>query len=146
MGFNSNQLGDGNITNVVIKSRYALLDMKCNKLELQLKRMLNKVVQDVLEEINEAHDTGYTLNDIYYNFEREIITNEVDNANIEKIEADKKAVEINTLLSVATQLGNDTIVKAICDTLELDYNEVVKNIPPKPLDVLTDIESELDNE
>lgn len=146
MGFNSNQLGDGNVTNVVIKSRYALLDMKCNKLELQLKRMLNKVVQDVLDEINAEHDTGYTLNDIYYNFEREIITNEVDNANIEKIEADKKAVEINTLLSVATQLGNDTIVKAICDTLELDYNEVVKNIPPKPLDVLTGIESELDNE
>ena len=36
-GFNSAQIGDGNITNVVIKSRYALLDLKCNKLEIRLK-------------------------------------------------------------------------------------------------------------
>ena len=44
MGFNSSQLGDGNITNVVIKSRYALLDLKCNKLEKPLRAFMDQLV------------------------------------------------------------------------------------------------------
>ena len=40
MGFNSAQIGDGNITNVVIKSRYALLDLMCYKLKKNLKKFL----------------------------------------------------------------------------------------------------------
>ncbi len=42
MGFNSAQLGDGNITNIVIKSRYALLDLESNKLEIRLKQFLRR--------------------------------------------------------------------------------------------------------
>ena len=45
MGFNSSQLGDGNITNVVIRSRYALLDLKCNKLEIRLRSFLRDLVK-----------------------------------------------------------------------------------------------------
>lgn len=42
MGFNSAQLGNGNITNIVIKSRYALLDLESNKLEIRLKQFLRR--------------------------------------------------------------------------------------------------------
>ena len=42
MGFNSAQIGDGNITNIVIKSRYTLLDLKCNKLEIRLKQLVRR--------------------------------------------------------------------------------------------------------
>ena len=38
MGFNAAQVGDGNITNVVIKSRYALLDIKVRKAGNTLRR------------------------------------------------------------------------------------------------------------
>ena len=48
MGFNSAQLGDGNVTNIVIKSRYALLDLKCNKLEIRLKQFKDRFCAIVL--------------------------------------------------------------------------------------------------
>jgi hypothetical protein len=41
MGFDSSQTGDGNITNVVIKSRYSLLDLKCNKVEVRLRAIFD---------------------------------------------------------------------------------------------------------
>ena len=52
MGFNSAQLGDGNITNVVIKSRYALLDLKCDKLEKNLKKFLREMIKVVIDDVN----------------------------------------------------------------------------------------------
>ena len=74
-GFNAAQIGDGNITNIVIKSRYALLDMKCDKLEIRLKQFLKKLVKVVLDEINGNNGTGYTLNDVDIRFTRQIMTN-----------------------------------------------------------------------
>ena len=50
MGFNSSQVGDGNITNVVIRSRYTLLDLKASKLVRRLKRLLKQLVKVVLDE------------------------------------------------------------------------------------------------
>ena len=90
MGFNSAQIGDGNITNVVIKSRYALLDLKCNKLEIRLKQFLRKLIQIVLDEINKNNETDYQQKDVYFNFEREVMTNASDNAQIEKTDAEKQ--------------------------------------------------------
>ena len=129
MGFNSAQLGDGNITNVVIKSRYALLDLKCDKLEKNLKKLLREIVQVVIDDLNNRKGTDYRQKDVYFEFEREVITNAGDNANIKKIEADTKAVEINLLLSLAGVLDNDTVVKMICEQLDIDYNEIVDKLP-----------------
>ena len=129
MGFNSAQLGDGNITNVVIKSRYALLDLKCNKLEIRLKQLLRKLVSVVLDEINQQNGTGYQQNDVYFMFEREVMTNAQDNAQIELTDAQKQQVQINTLLSLANVLDNETIVQMICDTLDIDYDEIKSKLP-----------------
>ena len=129
MGFNSAQLGDGNITNVVIKSRYALLDLKCNKLEIRLKQLLRKLVGVVLDEINQQNGTGYQQNDVYFVFEREVMTNAQDNAQIELTDAQKQQVQINTLLSLANVLDNETIVQMICDTLDIDYDEIKSKLP-----------------
>ena len=49
MGFNAAQVGDGNITNVVIKSRYALLDIKCDKLETHLRQMMGGIIDGSAE-------------------------------------------------------------------------------------------------
>lgn len=80
MGFDSAQLGDGNITNIVIKSRYALLDLKCDKLEIRLKSFLRKMVKVALDEINKAMGTDYDQSDVQIEFDREVMTNAADDA------------------------------------------------------------------
>ena len=129
MGFNSAQLGDGNITNVVIKSRYSLLDLKCNKLEIRLKQFMRKLLKVVLAEINDLKGTDYQQKDVYFNFEREVMTNAADNAAIEKTDAEKQQVQITTLLNLATYLDNETLMQNICDVLDLDYNEIKDKLP-----------------
>ncbi|MFI3173350.1 MAG: phage portal protein [Eubacteriales bacterium] len=129
MGFNSAQLGDGNITNIVIKSRYALLDLKCNKLEIKLKQFLRKIIGVVLKEINEENDTDYNQENVQFNFKREIMTNAQDNAEIKKTEAETEQTLINTLLSLVNTFGDEIILKAICDALDWDYEEIKDKIP-----------------
>ena len=136
MGFNSAQLGDGNITNVVIKSRYALLDLKCNKFEKQLRAFLTDLVKIALDEINKSKGTNYQIKDVYFEFEREVMTNATDNASIKKIEADTKAVEINILLSLASKFDNETIIKMICEQLDIDYEMIKDNLPKMEVDLL----------
>lgn len=129
MGFNSAQLGDGNITNIVIKSRYALLDLKCNKLEIQLRQFFRKLIQVVLDEVNALNDTDYQMKDVYFEFEREVMTNAQDNAQIELTDAQKKQTEINTLLSLANVLDSETVIQSICDILDIDYEEIKGKLP-----------------
>ncbi len=129
MGFNSAQLGDGNITNIVIKSRYALLDLKCNKFETYLRKLLRKIVEIYLDEYNAENNTAFLPEDVYFEFEREIMTNASDNAQIELTEAQKKQVEVNTLLNLASLLDNETIVRAICEILDIDYNDIKDKLP-----------------
>lgn len=129
MGFNSAQLGDGNVTNVVIKSRYALLDIKANKLEIRLREFLSKLVKIALDEINQENKTNYTMKDVYFEFEREIITNASDNAAIEKTDAEKKQVEINTLLGLVGKLDDETIMQRVCETLDVDYEKIKAKLP-----------------
>ena len=131
MGFNSAQLGDGNITNIVIKSRYALLDLKCNKLEIRLKQFMRKLLKVVLAEINEEHGTDYQQKDVWFNFEREVMTNAADNAQIELTDAQKQQVQITTLLNLATYLDEETLMQNICDILDIDYEEIKDKLPKR---------------
>lgn len=144
MGFNSAQLGDGNITNIVIKSRYALLDLKCNKCEDNLKKLLKKVIKVVLDEINEQNQTEYTLKDIYFDFDREIMTNATDNAQIELTEAQTEQIKITTLLNIATRLDNETLMQNICDVLDIDYEQIKDKLPKDDMD-LDQASDNLDN-
>lgn len=133
MGFNSNQIGDGNITNIVIKSRYALLDLKCNKLEIRLKQFMRKLLKVVLAEINEEHETDYQQKDVYFDFEREVMTNAADNAQIELTEAQTRQAEITTILNIREIIGDEEAVKLICEQLDIDYDDIKGNLP-KPED------------
>ena len=144
MGFNSAQLGDGNITNIVIKSRYALLDLKCNKLEIRLKQFLRKILKIVLNEINAINKTDYQQKDVYFKFEREVMTNASDNAAIEKIDAEKQQIQINTMLGLMSVLGDEKVVELICEILDIDYEELKDKLPTNPEDELTDANTTLD--
>jgi SPP1 family phage portal protein len=129
MGFNSAQLGDGNITNIVIKSRYALLDLKCNKLEIRLKQFMRKLLKVVLKEINEMDGTDFQQKDVYFDFEREVMTNASDNAQIELTDAQKQQIQITTLLNLASYLDNETLMQNICDILDIDYADIKDKLP-----------------
>lgn len=124
MGFNPAQVGDGNITNVVILSRYTLLDLKKSKFEKRLKKLLKQFIKVELDEINEEHGTDYQMSDITIDLTPDIPTNEAENLANEKLKAETQQIRINTILNVAVNIGDEAALQAICDILELDYEEL----------------------
>jgi SPP1 family phage portal protein len=124
MGFNPAQVGDGNITNIVILSRYTLLDLKKSKLDKRLKKLLRQIIKVELDEINEEHGTDYQMSDIKIDLTPEIPTNEAENLQNEKLKAETEQIKTTTILNVAAQIGDDAALQALCDILELDYEEL----------------------
>lgn len=143
MGLNSAQVGDGNVTNVVIKSRYALLDLKCNKLEIRLKQFMRKLIQIVLDEINEENGTDYRQKDVCIEFEREVMTNALDNAQIAKVEAETEQILVNTILAAAMNLGDEVTLEQICIALDLEYDEIKDKVPESPEASVTNAANDL---
>ena len=124
MGFDPTQVGDGNITNVVILSRYALLELKANKLQDRLEGLLDQLIEVVLAEINEEHGTDYQLSDIEYKFTRSMMTNESENIANEKIKAETRQIVINTILNVAAVIGDEKALQMICEEFDIDFDEI----------------------
>ena len=124
MGFDSTQVGDGNITNIVIKSRYALLDMKANKAEIRLRSLLKWMNELIVQDINRRNGTAYDPSDIKVNITRETMINENDLVARAKTEAETKQVIIQTILAVAPRLDDETVLQLICEQFELDWEEV----------------------
>ena len=124
MGFDSSQVGDGNITNIVIKSRYALLDMKANKAEVRLRAMLKWINELIVDDINRLNGTAYNAEDIEVNIVRETMVNENDIVTNENVEAQTRQIIIETILAVAPRLDDETVLQLICKQFELDYDEI----------------------
>ena len=130
MGLNTAGLKDTNATtNIAIKSAYSLLDLKCSKLEIKLKQMLRKLVKLVIDEINERNKTAYLISQVYFDFSHEVMSNEQENAQIALNNAQEQQTRINTLLSLAAQLDNETLMKNICDVLDINYEEIKDKLP-----------------
>lgn len=144
-GLNLSGLKDTSATtNIAIKAAYSLLDLRCNRLETQLKRFLRKVVNVVIDEINKEQGTDYQTDSVHFEFTHEVMSNEQENATIEKTDAEKKQVEINTLLSLQSVIGDEQVVRMICDVLGIDYDEIKDQIPKD--DPYADLESQLGGE
>lgn len=132
MGLNTAGLKDTSATtNIAIKAAYSLLELKCTKLEIRLKQFLRKLIKVVIQEINETDGTDYQMKDVYFDFDHEIMSNEQENAQIELTEAQKRQVEINTILNLAEKLDDETIIQLICEQLDIDYEDI-KDKLPKP--------------
>ena len=129
-GLNTNGLKDtAATTNIAIKSAYSLMDLKRNKLEIWLKQFLRKLFKPVLQEINDEQGTDYTQGDIYFDFNPEIPTNALENAQIELTDAQKRQTEITTLLNIASQFDNETIIQLICEQLDINYEDIKDKLP-----------------
>lgn len=130
MGLNTSGLKDTNATtNIAIKAAYSLLDLKCSKLEIRLMQFLRKLIKPVLSEINERNKTDYQMKDIYFDFKHEVMSNAQENAQITLTEAQAKQTEINTLLNLASNLDNETLMQNICGVLDIDYEEIKNRLP-----------------
>ena len=63
------------------------------------------------------------------------MTNALDNAQIELTKAQAQQVRITTILNVASQIDSDTILKLLCDLLDVDYEEVKDRLPDETIDI-----------
>ncbi len=130
MGLNTAGLKDTNATtNIAIKAAYSLLDLKCSKLEIRLKQFLRKILKVVLQEINDLNGSDYQMKDIYFQFDHEIMSNAQENAQIKLTEAQEQQVKINTLLAVAAQFDQETLIQNICAILDIDYESIKDKLP-----------------
>lgn len=127
---NTSGLKDTNATtNLAIKMAYTLLGLKANKLIIRVKQFMRKLLKAVLAEINDREGTDYQQKDVYFVFDPEVPVNEQENATIELTKAQARQTEIGTILNVAAQLDNETVVQLICEQLDIDYNEIKDKLP-----------------
>lgn len=130
MGINTESLKDTSATvSVAIKSAYANLDLKCEGFNKGFKKFLRKLLELVLKEINDIDGTAYEQKDVWFNLDRETITNEQEKAQIKLTEAQEQQVRIGTILSTANQFGNELTMQMLCEAYDLDYEEIKGKIP-----------------
>ena len=121
-GVDTSAVGDGNITNVVIRSRYADLDLKANEFETQL----DEWFEGVLYFVNEWHKLKglQQYADISLIFDRSMIINE-----LEVMDAVSKQKGI---VSDVTMLENHPLVENV--DIELERLEAQAQANPIKLD------------
>lgn len=129
-GVNTEALKDTSATvSIAIKSAYANLDLKCDGLLPFLLQFMRKLLKLVLKEINDTNGTDYEQKDVYFDFEREIITNAQENAQIDLIKAQEQQTKITSILNTASMLGQELTAQLVCEALDLDYDDVKDKLP-----------------
>ena len=130
MGLNTAGLKDTSATtNIAIKAAYSLLDLRCSQLEIRLKQFMNKLVKVVLDDINETEVKDYQLRDVYYSFTHNIMSNAVENAQIELTNAQRQQTNITTLLNIAQRIDDETLMQLICEQLDISYEDIKDKLP-----------------
>ena len=129
-GVNTEALKDTSATtSIAIKSAYANLDLKCDGLQPFLQSFLRRLLRLVLKEVNNTNGTDYEQKDVYFDFEREIITNAQENAQIDLIKAQEQQTKITSILNTASMLGQELTAQLVCEALDLDYDDVKDKLP-----------------
>lgn len=130
-GLNTADLKDTSATtSIAIKAAYSLLDLKANKFKIRLKQFLRKLLEVTLAEINKEKETDFTQGDVYFKFDPHIPTNEQEQAQIELLQAQKRNMEINTILNLANAIDDETRLQLICEQLDIDFEEIKDKLPP----------------
>lgn len=123
LAFNASQTGDGNITNIILKSRYTLLDMKSRKLIWNIKKFLGILLQIAIDEVNAAYGTMYSVEDVTIKIDPVVPTDEKEDAEIRKLEAETIREHVGALLDAEAIIEADVLLKELCNVLGLDYDE-----------------------
>lgn len=130
MGLDISGLKDTNATtNMAIKTAYSRLELKTAAMETRLiGDILEPVIEVVLAEINAENKTDYKLSDVEFRFKRDIITNETENLANEKVKAETRQIEVNTIMNVMESIGDEQTLKAICEVMDWDFDEIKSQI------------------
>ena len=130
MGLNLAGLKDTSATtNIAIKAAYSLLELRCKKMQEQIGKFLEEILEAVLAEINYKEKTDYRAEQVDFVFKPEIMSNALENAQIELTDAQKQQVQITTLLNLATQLDRETLMQRVCDVLDINYDDIKDKLP-----------------
>lgn len=130
MGLNMAGLKDTSATtNIAIKAAYSLLELRCGKIIIQLKQFLRSILKVVLTEINDREGTDYQPSQVHFHFEPEIMSNAQENAQNALTEAQEQQTRITTLLNLAMQLDQETLIQRVCEVLDLDYDAIKDRLP-----------------
>lgn len=124
LAFDSSKNDGSNLTNVAIQSRYSLLNLKCNKIEPRIRSLIKWCLELILEDIFRLYGKRFDINEIEIILERNTIVNEKDLAEQELIIAQEKQTIINALVISAPYIGDETLLEQICETLEINFDEV----------------------
>lgn len=145
MGVDTQALKDSSATtNLAIQQAYSLLDLKADIFATRrIESFLENIVQIVIDEINLVNGTGYQISDVDIEFKPSTMINETENIQNEKTKAETKQIEVNTILNVAAQVGDEATLKGICDVLDLDYEEIQAKVEKSVTDDLNDAQNTL---
>lgn len=145
MGLDMNALKDTSATtNLAIQAAYSLLEMKANKMKPRLQRLLKDILKVVLAEINAAMKTDYQISDISFSFKWNIKVNETENIQNEKTRAETRQIEVNTILNVAANVGDEQTLQAICDVMEWDFDAIQSALKKQAEESLAGAQGALD--
>lgn len=130
MSFDSsaNSNGDRALTNIGIKSRYSLLDIKANKTETRLRKVLNKMLELILENIKELTNQSFEVSEIEVVFNRSALTNEKELAEQENLQAQALLTRINAIMNTSLILDSQLLAELLAKELGLEPDEVIKLI------------------
>ena len=98
-----------------------------------------------IDEINEQNETGYQIEDVHFEFTHEVMSNEQENKQNDLTDAQRKQTEINTLLNIANVLDQETIVQAICEILDIDYEDIKDKLPDDEATKTGQVQRQLDD-
>jgi SPP1 family phage portal protein len=99
MGLNTEKIAGGSLTNVVIKARYADLDLKANDFEQEMKEGIYKLLDLLNVYYKITNQPTFTLDEIDITFDRSSLINQE--------ELSRLANESVGKLSEETRLAND---------------------------------------
>lgn len=129
MGLNTQSLKDTKATtNLAIQMAYTLLELKAKLFEKRIKQFLRPIIKIVVDDINAQNKTQFNANDVKIEFKHEVTVNETENIANEKVKAETQQIKIDNLLSVAAYIGDEEFLKEACEILELDFEEIQKNL------------------
>ena len=105
-----------------------MLDLKCDKTEKRLRVLLKKLLKLIVEDINTRFGKSYTTHDLEVTITRDTMVNERDVSEIAQIEAQVQQTKVNTIIAAATYLDSDSVLRLMCEALDLRYEEVSKAV------------------
>lgn len=131
-GFNSDKIGDGNITNVVIRSRYENLNMKANEFEEEMREGIYQLLDFLNKYYEITNQDKINPDEIEINFDRTLIVNDLEYSTL--------ANESKGFLSEQTRLKNDPRVTDV--EKEIERIEQDRAINPISVGDADDIENQ----